>query len=262
MTDDLRTGRMPAFPTSTRKSPRGRVRLLLALASAGAWVLLAASSAPASTVTLGLPLTSAYTPSGVESQGTFSNGTLGPGARVTSPVTGTIDCWKIKGYTGGPFKLRVLKPITSDTYKGVSSSTPQKPKGTGTQSFKTDLPIKEGEAIGIDDSNPVTDKLGQNFDAGSHLDPDPPRRTERRARLRAMEWVRSASMQTWRHRAASRTVAAVAAAVAAAAAGAGRRRRRRWRWRRRRRKRKPPSLRRAQPDRREAKEGQEAADGS
>ena len=90
-----------------------------------------------------------YTP---EEVGTFTNTTVQAGAKVTSPVTGTIVCWRITDATGGPFRLRVLTPDGGNTYTGVRTSAPQTPTGIATQSFATNLSIRAGQAIGLDDS--------------------------------------------------------------------------------------------------------------
>ncbi len=63
--------------------------------------------------------------------------------------------------------LRVLAPHGANTYTGAGTSAPQMSNGVATQSFATNLPIRAGQAIGIDDPN--DDFLGIRFAVGSHL---------------------------------------------------------------------------------------------
>jgi PASTA domain-containing protein len=126
------------------------------------------ASAEASIVTVGPSLTSSYLSSAPDNVGTFANSALEAGANLTSPVTGTVVCWSITGATGGPFKLRVLTPSSGSSYTGAGTSAPQMSTGTATQSFLTDLPIKSGQTIGLDDSMPG-DQLGFRFEVGTHI---------------------------------------------------------------------------------------------
>jgi hypothetical protein len=126
------------------------------------------ASALASTVTVGPSLTGTYQPFVPEEVGTLANATEEAGANVTSPVTGTIVCWRIIGATGGPFRLRVLTPDGGNTYTGAGTSAPQTPTGLTTQSFATNLPIRAGQAIGIDDSM-AGDQIGYMLNVGTHL---------------------------------------------------------------------------------------------
>jgi len=122
-----------------------------------------ASSAQASTVTVGSPLTAAFSPSeyGAGSPITIFNSALPePGANVTSPVTGVILRWSIAGAEGGPFKLRVLTPGTANKYTGAGVSGGGVPTSTGVQTFATVLPIKAGQTIGLDNTNEA-DKIGK-----------------------------------------------------------------------------------------------------
>jgi IPT/TIG domain-containing protein/PASTA domain-containing protein len=121
------------------------------------------SSAQASTVTVGSPLTAAFAPAeyGAGSPITSFNSALPePGANVTSPVTGVILRWSIVGAEGGPFKLRVLAPGTANKYTGAGTSGGGIPSSTAVQTFATVLPIKAGQTIGLDNTND-TDKIGQ-----------------------------------------------------------------------------------------------------
>lgn len=137
--------------------------MALALALTMALSAALGSSAQASTVTVGSPLTAAFAPAeyGAGSPITLFNSALPePGANVTSPVTGAIIRWRIAGAEGGPFKLRVLTPGTANNYTGAGISGGGLPTSTGVQTFATVLPIKAGQTIGLDNTN-ETDKIGK-----------------------------------------------------------------------------------------------------
>ena len=132
---------------------------------------LAAPAAQAGTVTVGSPLTAAFTPAeyGAGSPLTLFNSALPePGANVTSPVNGVILRWSIVGAVGGPFKLRVLTPGTANKYTGAGVSGGGLPGSTDVQTFATVLPVKAGQTIGLDNTN-ETDKIGQAAVAGASL---------------------------------------------------------------------------------------------
>jgi hypothetical protein len=143
-------------------------RMLVSAVLVGACAAVAwTGSALASTVTVGPPLTGTYQPFQLDDPATFTNTTVEAGAQATSPVKGTIVCWRITDATGGPFSLRVLTSDGGSTYTGAGTSAPEMSTGVTTQSFATNLPIKAGQAIGID--NPNDDFLGIRFDVGTHL---------------------------------------------------------------------------------------------
>ena len=77
-----------------------------------------------------------------------------------------IVCWRITDAAGGPFRLRVLTPDGVTTYTGAGTSAQRRP-GADDQSFATNLPIKAGQAIGVDDSG--ADQIGYKLDEGTHL---------------------------------------------------------------------------------------------
>lgn len=132
-----------------------RRRVAIPLAAVFAWVLVGAPSTQATIVTVGSPLTVSFENAGVScaSPCTAANQALGePGANVTSPVSGVIVRWRTSGhYQVGPFELRVLRPASGGAYTGVGTSSPVTPAGSGTQIWTTNLPIKAGDLIGIDD---------------------------------------------------------------------------------------------------------------
>lgn len=131
-------------------TPRSRRRWAIALATTAASMSLA-NTAQAANVTVGSPLTASFKQASVEASGTLFNSALvEPGAHITSPVSGAIVRWRIVSGEGGPFKLRVLRPVGGTTYTAVGTSSPQTPSGLGAQDFPTTLPIQAGDAIGID----------------------------------------------------------------------------------------------------------------
>jgi hypothetical protein len=115
---------------------------------------LAASSARASTVTVGSPLIGVFTNTdscGPPSCTWASSQLAAAGANAASPVTGVIVRWRMTGsYSGGPFELRVLRPASGGAYTGAGTSGPVTPPG-GTQTFAANLPIEAGDLIGLDE---------------------------------------------------------------------------------------------------------------
>lgn len=121
---------------------------------------------------VGSPLTVSFEGAGIgcSSPCTAANQALAePGANVTSPVSGVIVRWRTSGhYQVGPFELRVLRPAGGGAYTGVGTSSPVTPAGTGTQTWATNLPIKAGDLIGIDDvGGTVNDVIGAASVTGS-----------------------------------------------------------------------------------------------
>ncbi len=136
---------------------RAPIRLwIAALLGTAAGALTAPVGAQAANVVVGSPLTfefkSAIHVSGLSV--TAANSALVEnGAFVSSPVTGTIVRWRTKGsYSGGGFRLRVLRPAGSE-FVGAGASGFQTPTGPSMQVFSTDLPIQKGDLIGLDAEN-------------------------------------------------------------------------------------------------------------
>lgn len=115
---------------------------------------LAVASAHAREITFGSPLTASFVSQPLNTVSTFAN-KLG----ISSPVTGTIVRWRITDASGGPFTLRVLTPGGGSTFTGGAASAPETPASLATQTYATDIPIHEFQAIGLDDSN-TTDDIG------------------------------------------------------------------------------------------------------
>jgi hypothetical protein len=144
----------------------GRIGFV-ALALAVAWALVAAVAAGATTVTVGSVMPPAFTSTSFEGVRTEFNTTLPePGSSVASPVNGEIVRWKVNGAVGGPFTLRVLHPNGAGAFTATGASQPATPLGPGIQTFPTQLPIKSGDLIAVDSTNP-TDEIGIATVAGS-----------------------------------------------------------------------------------------------
>jgi hypothetical protein len=98
---------------------------------------------------------------------TFFNAALPEkGASLASPVSGAIVRWRLVGAAGGPFRLRVLRPNGLGAYTAVGTSGPATPAGTGLQTFNTNLPVRSGDLLAVDPTNP-TDELGFAATAGA-----------------------------------------------------------------------------------------------
>jgi len=72
----------------------------------------------------------------------------------------------VQGAVGGPFTLRVLRPNGLGAYTAVGSSSPATPTSEGVQTFSANIPVKSGDVIGVDPTNP-TDKIGVATVAGA-----------------------------------------------------------------------------------------------
>lgn len=126
-----------------------RIPVLIGLAIAS---LLPASCAEAAPVTVGSPLKATFGGNLCSGpSGTWANSVLAEaGTNVTSPVSGAVVAWKMIGnYSGGPFKLRVLRSAGSGKYTGAGSSAEVSPV-SGPQAYSTDLPITVGDLIALD----------------------------------------------------------------------------------------------------------------
>ena len=138
--------------TTCSRSRRWLVRAALLLGGVSC-SLVAAANADAATITIGSPLTASGATFTAFANVTMIDEALPEaGANVASPVTGTIVRWRITGATGagGPFKLRVLTPISGTTYTGAGTSAPETPSSTATQTFTTSMPITAGQVIVLD----------------------------------------------------------------------------------------------------------------
>lgn len=130
-------------------------------------LLLGAGTAQANTVTVGSVLPSGAVSEPVGEVQTFFNTALPEkGASLASPVSGTIVRWRLVGAKGGPFFLRVLRPNGLGAYTAVGTSAGVIPASTTLQTFNANLPIKAGDLLAVDPSNP-SDELGFATAAGA-----------------------------------------------------------------------------------------------
>ena len=138
-------------PTGCRRARRA---LFASVLGAVVCAFVGVGSAGAALVTVGSPLTLTFSNEPVNSAATVMNSALGEtGAHAASPVTGTVVSWHITQASGGPFYLSILTPDGGLTYTGAATSTGEVPTSTATQTYNTDLPIKTGQFIGLDNSN-------------------------------------------------------------------------------------------------------------
>jgi hypothetical protein len=131
--------------------------------------LALADGASAQTVTLGSPLTAAF----ISTQMCPTLCTYAalevPGAAVTSPTDGTVVTWRVKGSAaGGGFKLQVLHPAGFEAFTGTGTSAEGRPTSAGTQVFPSDLPIKAGDLVGLDNTV-ATSMIGYAAPPGSKV---------------------------------------------------------------------------------------------
>ncbi|HET7510640.1 MAG TPA: IPT/TIG domain-containing protein [Solirubrobacterales bacterium] len=142
-------------------------RIALGTVVAIAAMLIAATAAQASVISIGSVLPKEFTSKKFERVQTFFNTALPEtGANLTSPVTGAIVRWRVQGAKGGPFYLRVLHPNGKGAYEAAGTSLPAIPASEGLQTFSTNLPIQAGDLIGIDPTN-ASDEIGFSTAAGA-----------------------------------------------------------------------------------------------
>jgi hypothetical protein len=126
-----------------------RALLPIALALTGA--LATAGSAGAATVSIGSPLDKTFAELNVGANGqvTFAQTAL-PGSLVASPHDGTVVSWQAR-LEGGPFNLRVVRPLGGTSYIGTGKSADYTPASfEASPVVPTSLPIKAGDLIGLE----------------------------------------------------------------------------------------------------------------
>ncbi len=144
---------------SSGYGPARRVPIGVAL-GAVVCAFVGVGSAGAAPITVGSPLTAAFTETAEDSMSTLVNSALGEtGAHFASPVTGIVVRWHITQASGGPFYLSVLTPDGGATFTGVRMSAAAVPTSTSTQTFTSALPIKAGQTIGLANAND-SDEIG------------------------------------------------------------------------------------------------------
>lgn len=118
----------------------------VALGLASACLLGTAQAAP---VTIGSPLQGELKTVGpIGLTATVANlGTAGP---VAAPVSGAIVQWRLLGAKGGPFRLRVLRPLGGPSFTAVGSSPAVTAFASGLETFPAALPVQAGDLIGLD----------------------------------------------------------------------------------------------------------------
>lgn len=119
--------------------------------------LLLPASAAAGIIMVGSPLQGEFASHiqiAPERTATVLNTSLAdPLATVVSPVNGLVVRWHVLPMPTAeeePFALRVLHPIGAGEYIGTATSVAGVTHGTAPQTFATALPIKAGDAIGLD----------------------------------------------------------------------------------------------------------------
>jgi hypothetical protein len=130
-----------------------RARLAGLGAMAAVVALTSPAAAMAKVVTIGSPMTQSMPPLTFDTYRTGTNTMLPePGALAAAPANGTVLSWKVVGASGGPFRLRIVKPFGTGMYTGAGTSSPGSITGSGVLTFSTDLKIEKGDLIGVDPS--------------------------------------------------------------------------------------------------------------
>lgn len=135
------------------------MRLIKCSLTIFAVMLMGAVTAQAAPITVGSPLAGTFTAATYGGVGTVANTALPEaGAHVTSPVSGAIVAWHLVDASGGPFKIRVLRPAAGG-YLGAGTGAPVFGAGAGVQTISAALPIQAGDVVGLDNGS-ETDKIG------------------------------------------------------------------------------------------------------
>jgi hypothetical protein len=113
-----------------------------------ALALIAPAGAGAATVTLGSPLTANFVQATAGNVGTTA---IVSGPNIASFVDGTVVSWRLDNFSGGPFRLRVLK-LDSPTLATGDGTGPDFTPGPGISEQAVSVPIKKGEVVGFDNS--------------------------------------------------------------------------------------------------------------
>jgi hypothetical protein len=151
---------------ASRKLTHGLIALSVSAVMAAT---LGAGAASAKPITVGSPLQGTPTNGGYSAAYTVINSALPePGAKVTSPVNGTVVDWHILRASGGPFYLVVATHNSNGSYTGTALSTGHSPATTALQTYSTDLPIKAGQTVGLNNSS-SSDHVGAYTPAGATL---------------------------------------------------------------------------------------------
>jgi hypothetical protein len=121
--------------------------------------LLAPAAAQARTITVGSSLTGSF---GVATTFLFPSLTVtnsvlaDPEANVVSPVDGVVLRWRLGPQAAADaYALRVLHPAGGSSFTGAGTSVARVASTTSIQSYPTNLPIRAGDAIGLDPLRPT-----------------------------------------------------------------------------------------------------------
>ena len=137
--------------------------------------MMLASTAQASTVTIGSSLSATFTQTILPAPTTVSNYILPSPANAASPTDGTVISWRFVG-AGGSFTPRILRSTSGTSHTGAGTGQAQAPTAPPpaiSGPFNTTLPIKRGEFFGI--NTPVAGTLGTATTPGAtHLQWTPP----------------------------------------------------------------------------------------
>jgi len=123
-------------------------KLTVLVAGACALLLIPAASAAAATVTIGSPLTSAFT--NLPAGGVGTNAMVS-GPNLASPVDGTVVGWRTQGFTG-TMRVRILT-VGAGNAATATASSPLITLSGGTVDTPVSLPIKQGQLVGFDNTN-------------------------------------------------------------------------------------------------------------
>jgi IPT/TIG domain/PASTA domain len=147
-----------------------RARLLAILLANASLTVAVAGTASAAVVTVGAQMGGetweSAVPGELEAPFALFNRSK---TQASSPVTGAIIGWNVREAVGGPFHLRVLRPVGGGGYAGAGTSAGVSPLTTGLEHFAADLPIQAGDTVGLDYAH-ATDKIGLRI----FFEPNPP----------------------------------------------------------------------------------------
>jgi PASTA domain len=123
----------------------------LLLGGLAASALLAPATAGAATVTIGSPLTAAFTNNPAGFVGTTG---MVSGPNIASPVDGTVINWRTQGFEGTGFRARIIRLGAGNSATSVASGPTIALTG-GTTDQALSLPIAKGEIVAFDNSSPA-----------------------------------------------------------------------------------------------------------
>ena len=149
----------PLVPFTDLCNSRGVLRSAVVLGAVAVALAACCSSASAHLVVVGSPAEGEFGGQLCSGpNGTWANDTLGEaGANASSPIDGTVVSWRMFGnFTSGkPFELRILRPAPGGAYTGVGTSAQELPSSSFLTRpiWRTNLPIKTGDLVGINVNN-------------------------------------------------------------------------------------------------------------